>query len=391
MAAEEEEHRWPCSQCGAKLRYSPGQKSLTCDHCGHEQAIPEAVDGAKTRAFRELDLALGLADDLPTGTVEDVRTTSCPSCGAQIEVMGATHATECPFCATPVVLDTGTHRLIKPQAVLPFKLSEPEARKQMIDWMGKLWFAPNGLLEYSRKGRAMNGVYVPYWTFDADTASDYIGQRGEHYWETEHYTTTVNGKTESRTRQVRKTRWYSASGHVARDFDDVLVIASHALPKTLADNLEPWTLGELAPYSPEYLAGFQAEGYTVSLADGHVEGRQRMSRVIHEDVCRDIGGDEQRVHSVNTAWSDETFKHVLLPVWMAAYKYNAKSYRFLVNGQTGEVQGERPWSIWKIGFAVAGVVAVIAAAIYLIGPERLGFVAESVGGRIPYLNLEGTE
>ena len=69
MAVDEEEHRWPCSQCGAKLRYAPGQKSLTCDHCDHEQSIPEAIDGAKTRAFKELDLARGIADDLPSGTV----------------------------------------------------------------------------------------------------------------------------------------------------------------------------------------------------------------------------------------------------------------------------------------------------------------------------------
>lgn len=383
-----EEFRWPCSQCGAKLRFAPGQKSLTCDHCGHVQEIASAQDGPKSRALQELDLARGLADDLPKGVVEEVRTTSCPSCGAQIEVAGATHATECPFCATPVVLDTGTHRQIKPQAVLPFKLSEPEARKAMIDWMGRLWFAPNALLEYSRKGRALNGIYVPYWTFDADTASDYTGQRGEHYWETETYTANVNGKSEMRTRQVRHTRWYSASGHVARDFDDVLVIASHALPKPLADKLEPWELRDLAPYSPDFLAGFQSEGYTVSLADGHVEGRQRMSQVIHDDVCRDIGGDEQRVHSVDTAWSEETFKHILLPVWMAAYKYNAKSYRFLVNGQTGEVQGERPWSIWKIGFAVVAVVAVVAAAIYLIGPENLGLVAEGVVGGAALLDFD---
>lgn len=384
-----EEHRWPCSQCGAKLRFLPGQKSLTCDHCGHVQDIPSATEEIQTRAFQELDLARGLQDDLPKGVVVDVRTTSCPSCGAQIDVGDATHATECPFCATPVVLDTGTHRAIKPQAVLPFKLSEPQARKAMIDWMGALWFAPNSLLEYSRKGRALNGVYVPYWTFDADTASNYTGQRGEHYWVTESYTVSVNGKSERRERQVRKTRWYPASGHVTRDFDDVLVIASHALPKKLADNLEPWELRELSPYSPDFLAGFQAEGYTVILADGHVEGRQRMARVIHDDVCRDIGGDEQRVNSVDTTWSDETFKHVLLPVWMAAYKYNNKSYRFLVNGQSGEVQGERPWSIWKIGFAVVGVLAVVAAAVYLIGPENLGFAAQELGGgSVPFLDFD---
>lgn len=384
----EQEHRWPCAQCGAQLRYAPGQTSLTCDHCGHEQAITTQPPQSRARALQELDLARGLRDDLPKGEMVEVRTTSCPSCGALVEVEGATHATECPFCATPVVLDTGTHRLIKPQAVVPFALTEAQARAAMITWLGGLWFAPNTLLEYARKGRAMNGIYVPYWTFDADTASDYTGQRGEHYWETEHYTVTVDGKPEHRTRQVRHTRWHSASGHVTRDFDDVLVIASHALPNALADALEPWDRGALTPYTPEFLAGFQAEGYTVALADGHGTARSRMAQVIDSDVRRDIGGDEQRVSSVDTSWSEETFKHILLPVWMAAYKYNGKSYRFLVNGQTGEVQGERPWSIWKIGIAVVVAAAAIAAAVYLIGPENLGLAAEGIGGAENFVDLD---
>ena len=368
----QDEHRWPCAQCGAQLRYAPGQTHLTCDHCGHEQDIPADAPRARTRALQELDLAKGLRDDLAGGDMVEVRTTTCPSCGAQVEITGATHATECPFCATPVVLDTGTTRQIKPQALVPFVLTEPQARKAMVAWMGSLWFAPGTLLEYARKGRALNGVYVPFWTFDADTSSRYSGERGEYYYETRTVQVRVNGKMETRQEQVRRTRWYSTSGQVARDFDDVLVMASRSLPERLGNELTPWDLGALVPYNPEFLAGFQAEGYTVPLADGTDEARDRMSTVIREDVRRDIGGDEQRIHSVDTDWSEETFKHILLPIWMAAYKYNGKSYRFLVNGQTGEVQGERPWSVWKIAFAVIIVAALALGALYLSDPEAVG-------------------
>jgi hypothetical protein len=131
-------------------------------------------------------------------------------------MQGATHAAECPFCASPVVLDTGAHRLIKPQALVPFQLTEDQARDAMVKWMGQLWFAPSTLLEYARKGRAMNGIYVPFWTFDADSASAYTGQRGEYYYETRTVTVTVNGRQEQRQEQVRKTRWFPASGNVAR-------------------------------------------------------------------------------------------------------------------------------------------------------------------------------
>jgi DNA-directed RNA polymerase subunit RPC12/RpoP len=368
---EPQEHRWPCAQCGAQLRYAPGQTSLTCSHCGHVQAIVSDTPWSRAEALRELDLAKGLQDDLSSGDMVEVRTSSCPNCGAQVEISGATHATECPFCATPVVLDTGTHRLIKPQAVLPFVLTEPEARKAMIAWMGSLWFAPGTLLEYARKGRAMKGIYTPFWTFDADTASRYSGQRGEYYYESRTVSVRVNGRTEQRQEQVRHTRWYPASGRVARDFNDVLVMASHSLPRKLGDELTPWDLGKLVPYAPEYLAGFQAEGYTVPLAGGHSEARDRMADVIRSDVRRDIGGDEQRISNIDTSWTAETFKHILLPVWMAAYKYNGKSYRFVVNGQTGEVQGERPWSIWKIAFAAFLVLALVTGAVYLADPQAV--------------------
>ena len=365
----QDEHRWPCDQCGAQLRYAPGETQLVCDHCGHRQQIPAAASAQRSAALQELDLGRGLRDDLAGDQMEELRTTTCPNCGALVEIRGATHATECAFCATPVVLDTGTQRLIKPQALIPFVLTERQAREAMTTWMGRLWFAPNTLLEYARKGRAMNGVYVPFWTFDAATRSRYSGERGEYYYETRTVTVRVNGRSERRQEQVRRTRWYPASGRVARDFDDVLVMASRSLPERVGDALAPWDFTALQPYAAEYLSGFQAEGYTVALADGHATARDRMSDVIRRDVARDIGGDEQRIHSVDTDWSDETFKHILLPVWMAAYKYNGKSYRFVVNAQTGEVQGERPWSVWKIGVAVICAVLLTLAAVYLADPQ----------------------
>ena len=368
----QEEYRWPCAQCGAQLRYAPGQTSLTCDQCGHVQEIPAAPSRKRGNALQELDLADGVQNNLDQSDMVEVRTTSCPNCGAQVEITGATHATQCPFCATPVVLDTGTTRHIKPQALVPFTLTESEARTAMTAWMGSLWFAPGTLLEYARKGRAMDGVYVPFWTFDADSASRYSGERGEYYYETRTVNVRVNGQMQSRQEQVRHTRWYSTSGRVSRDFDDVLVMAARSLPARLGNELTPWDLAALVPYSPEFLAGVQAGGYTVPLADGHQEARARMEDMIRSDVHRDIGGDDQRIHDVDTDWSDESFKHILLPVWMAAYKYNGKSYRFVVNGQTGEVQGERPWSVWKIGFAVLVVAALALGALYLSDPEAVG-------------------
>lgn len=352
----EAEHRWPCEQCGADLRFLPGSATLECDHCGHVQGIP-AAPHTRARALGETDLALGLRDDLAPAQMEQVRISPCPNCGAQVEFQGAAHAADCPFCATPVVIGTGAERRIKPQAVLPFALTEEQARRAMGDWLGRLWFAPNGLQDYARKGRALSGVYVPYWTFDAATRSRYSGQRGDHYYETR--TVRRNGRTE--TEQVRRTRWTRASGWVSRSFDDVLVMASQGLPRDYTAQLEPWDLSALEPFRPDFLAGFTAEGYTLSLQDGHAMGREIMADVIVSDVRRDIGGDEQRIDRLDTDWSDETFKHVLLPVWLAAYSFGGTPYRVVVNGQTGKVSGERPYSKWKIAFAILLALAAMAA------------------------------
>ena len=359
------EHRWPCESCGADLRFAPGDTQLKCGHCGHVQAIPEAPEATRTKALGELDLNRALQDNLPVSQMEEPRATPCPSCGAIVEFTGASHAAQCPFCATPVVIGTGTHRQIKPQALVPFQLSEGAARDAMVKWLGQLWVAPGGLVEYTRRGRALNGIYTPYWTFDAATRSRYSGQRGTHYYETRTVTVQVNGKPQQRQERVRHTRWTRVSGWVSRAFDDVLVLASTSLPQGYTQALEPWDLSALTPYTPEFLAGFTAEGYTVTLPDGHAQGREIMAAQIRHDVMRDIGGDAQQIDRVNTDHSAETFKHILLPVWMAAYKYDGRTFRFVVNGQTGRVQGERPWSKWKIALAVIVAAVLIAGGAYL--------------------------
>jgi DNA-directed RNA polymerase subunit RPC12/RpoP len=358
-----ESHRFPCPQCGADYRFNPKSGTLVCDHCGHEDRI--AGSPWQRTELKELDFQAALDQALPEAEFEATRVSSCPNCAATVEFDPDTHARECPFCATPVVTDTGEHRHIKPKGVLPFSFEERQAQGAMKDWLGSLWFAPNGLQEYARKGRRMQGVYVPFWTFDADTKSSYTGQRGTVYYVSE--TVTVNGKTQ--VRQKQKVRWTPVSGRVARFFDDVLVLAAKSLPKRYTEALQPWDLSALEPYQPHYLAGFRAEAYSVDLKEGYSDARGQMDRKIERDVKFDIGGDRQRIAHIDTMVSDVTFKHVLLPVWLAAYKYRGKSYRFVVNGQTGRVQGERPYSAWKIAAAVLAGLIVAAGFGYLASQQ----------------------
>ena len=351
------------------MRFAPGDGQLVCDHCGHIEPLSAQKSGHQP--IPELDFRRAVEQNLPDTEIETARFSRCPNCGAEVEFDPAVHATECPFCATPVVVDTGETRHIKPRGVAPFVLTEQQARAAMTDWLGGLWFAPSGLTDYARKGRAMTGIYLPYWTFDADTKSAYSGQRGTVYYVTEQVQVRdAQGHVRSELRQVPRIRWTPVAGRVARFFDDVLVLAARSLPKGHTDGLMPWDLTRLEPYQPAFLAGFRSEGYSVTLEDGMTEARAHMDAMIERDVRFDIGGDRQQVDQIATQVGDVTFKHILLPVWTAAYRFGGNSYRFVVNGQTGKVQGERPWSVIKIVLAVILLALVVGAGVWFAQQQQ---------------------
>ncbi len=355
-----EEHRFPCPSCGSDLRFDPGEQDLACPHCGHREPIEQ-----RRGALAELDLRAATERRLPAAAMEETRIARCRNCGAEIEFDAALHARECPFCASPIVADTGLHRQIKPQAQLPFLVSEPQAREALARWLGRRWFAPSDLVAFARADRLLTGIYAPYWTFDAETETDYAGHRGDVRYETRHVPVTVNGRRQMAAQQVARVDWRPARGRVARNFDDVLVLGSKSLPKRYAEGLAPWDLSALSAYDPRFLAGFRSEAYTTGLEDAYGEAKAAMNRVIEGDVRASIGGDQQRIERMETRVGALTFKHVLLPIWLAAFRYRGKSYRFVVNGRTGEVEGERPYSAAKIAAVVILALAVAFALAWL--------------------------
>ena len=352
---------YDCNSCGALLEFQPNVATLQCPYCESTVPIPQSAD-----AIEELDFWDYLSKLESQAASFEQQTIDCKACGAQTTFQENLVASECPYCDTPLVMTKSSKKGIKPKSLLPFRIVQAEALKKFREWLKTRWFAPNKLKHYAQRG-VIKGVYVPHWTYDSDTRTHYTGQRGEHYWETETYTETVNGETVTKTRQVRKTRWYPASGTVFRSFDDVLVVASDSLPRSYAEALEPWDLEALVPYQDEYLSGFQAESYRIDLRQGFERAKELMWPPIRSDIHRDIGGDEQRISSHSTDYNNVTFKHILLPIWISSYRFNDKVYRFLVNARSGEVQGERPYSFWKIFFFSLFVISIISAILYFTG------------------------
>jgi len=236
------------------------------------------------------------------------------------------------------------------------------ARAEFEKWLGSLWFAPNALRKLAALGQ-LSGVYVPYWTYDAMTVTFYEGERGEDYTTTEYYTDS-NGRRQSRT--VVHTNWYPVEGEVRHFFDDVLLCASKSLPADLIYKVDDWKLGKLEPFLPEYLSGFRTERYAINLREGYKIAKELMQPTIDRLVRQDIGGDHQRVHDQNSRYSAVTFKPLLLPVWVAVYRFHDKAYQILINGRTGRVAGYRPWSAWKLTACVLTVLMAILAAFIII-------------------------
>lgn len=353
---------YPCKQCGAKLVYAPGQLALACPYCGHVNAIAEDKE-AQEAGNEELDYDAFLTQQAGNEPTIEIQNVKCTGCGAQSQLAANVVSDRCPFCAVPLIATAAYQdRKIRPKAIAPFDIKESEARSKFTTWVQGLWFAPNALKNAYRAERGLKGIYTPYWTYDANSDTTYIGQRGVNYTVSETY--VENNQT--RVRQVTKIRWSPVSGEVQDMFDDVLAVGSKTLPTEFTDNLEPWNLEKLQGYRDDYVSGFTVEAYQIGLAPGFNNAKVKMEEVIRQSICADIGGDHQQISSMNPQFYNISFKHILLPIWLSSYKYGDKTYRFLVNGQTGKVHGERPYSAWKIAGAVIASVIVIGVILMLM-------------------------
>jgi predicted RNA-binding Zn-ribbon protein involved in translation (DUF1610 family) len=358
-ATASSQRQFPCRQCGANLVFEPGTTCLKCPYCGTENEIAPLA-----AVIEELDFHEHASNPGNAAQTQETLTVRCTACGAETDFTHDVAASKCPFCGAAIVASALSKKQIKPKSLLPFFITRQQADELFRRWVASLWFAPNDLVKVAQR-TGIDGAYIPAWTYDSQTFSNYTGERGDDYWTTETYTAMENGRSVTRTRQVRRTRWTRVSGQVSNRFDDVLVLASRSLPPKHADSLAPWDLQKLVPYRDEYLSGFAAETYQVDLVQGFELAKGIMDGTIRATIARDIGGDHQRIHSVDTRYRAVTFKHILLPVWISAYRYHERVFRFLVNARTGEVQGERPYSTFKIAMLVIAIVIAIATAVIL--------------------------
>ena len=362
--ASAEPGTFACENCGAVLRFAPGTEQLRCTYCGHVTAIDAAPTVVDEQDFDDAVAHLGDAAP-PTAPVA----ATCDGCGASFTFAPPLHAGACPFCGQSVVL--APDGALTPTGLLPFLVGEEHARERLTSWLGQLWFAPGHLRAEARGRDALHGRYVPHFTFDSDTETSFRGMRGDVYYETRRVPVIVNGRRTTQLQQVPKVRWTPAAGRVARRFDDVLVAASATLPAELLARLRDFDTHEARAFQSDFLVGFESERYQLGLAEAFTRARALMRDVIQGDVRARIGGDMQRITAMDVSHRRRAFKLLLLPIWTAELRFLNRRYRVLVNGRTGEIVGERPWSLWKIALAALAAVAVAAglAALILLAPD----------------------
>ncbi len=355
----EQTRTYPCSQCGGQLEFSIRGQKLVCPQCGNVQDLVEGRTGHV--AERDLREAINETRQHSAADVQQFvagqKEVSCQNCGGHTTFTGTLTSTRCPYCATPIqredVRDAPARLPI--DGVLPFSVDQPTAKGSLEKWISSRWFAPNGFKKYTSMG-SFASVYAAYFTYDVQCWTNYTGQRGENY------TVTV-GSGKNRHTETR-TRWHHASGQVQNWFDDLAILANNGFDPDKVAKLEPWPMEGVKPFSAEYIAGHLSRTYDNDVEACFEVAKERMQDEIDSTICRDIGGDKQRIDSLQTTYGSLGYKHLLLPIWLLTVIYAQRPFQVVINGVTGEVHGERPYS--KIKIAVAVTLLAILAVILLV-------------------------
>ena len=290
---------------------------------------------------------------------------SCPQCGAAVDLPPEQIASLCAFCDSPLVDGEGATEQI--DLVAPFDLEQNVAGSLLAQHLRHRWLIPESLRQAGTP-EELRGVLVPFWCYDATTRSDWTARQGIHWYRTERYTTVVNGKTVTKTRQVKETEWFNTSGSHVATYTDHLVSGSRGLSEPESNELEPFDLGRALPSAPGLLAGWTAERPTVPRDEAARTANQELADLENAAIAGFLPADVVRGVQNSTRMEVGKLKLVMLPVWVGTYPHAGEVLRLLVNGQTGEVVAELPKSWPKI---IGLIAAIVAAAVLFVGTVLL--------------------
>jgi len=350
-----------CPACGAQAEWNPTKQALVCPFCGTES--PYVID-KETGKAEELDLVTALRElsDEDRGWQAERRSVQCQSCKAVMVFDPTRVGQNCEFCGSPALVDYSEIKSpIRPRSVLPFRIDTERVRADIRRWWRSRWFAP-GRLAGSSLVDTVKSLYIPYWTFDARVECPWVAEAGHYYY------VPVEGRDSKGrrvVRQERRVRWVPASGLVKHVFDDELIPGTHGIAPDLLRRVEPFPTSELVPYDTAFLSGHVVEHYQVVLFDAAARAEEQMNETLRRLCAAQIPGDTYRNLQISPRYSDRTFKHILVPVWLLTYNYGARAFQVLVNGSTGRIAGKYPLSWPKILLAALFALALVIVIVIL--------------------------
>jgi len=346
-----------CPSCGGVMDFDPKTGGLSCPYCGYTQEIKAAVGEDNEGSAAELSLE----DADKTANCDwgvATKAVICKSCGAESVYDANQISSECPYCGSNQVMEANDEKTMAPGGVVPFAIDQKEAANRFTAWLKGKFFAPKEAKE-TAKAKNFKGMYLPYWTFDAVTKSTYTGEYG------------IDKKVKKGDEERIETDWFRTQGRYDEDFDDELVCGTKQHDTNMLKGIEPYKTGENKIYKPEYVAGFGAERYSIGVKDAWNTAKasiqNKIKNNISSKILRENNADHTRNVLVSTKFSGLTYKYLMLPVWIANYKYKGKVYQFMVNGQTGKVSGKSPVSVIKVVITVIVVIAIIALLYMMFG------------------------
>ncbi len=348
-----------CPNCGASTVYDVSAGGISCEYCGYIAPISAQRVG---KASPDFEFTLETLSQARQGWGVQRQVLHCDACGAEFSIAPDTISTTCAFCASNQVnIITIPEETLRPRYLIPFKIPPEKTLSLAKDWLGKGWCHPPELAGETILHR-FYGIYLPFWVFNAHVKADWRAQVG--YQQTYRHYNASQKRWETRTRTV----WKWEDGQARLDVNDFLV--SGSAPKRLShrilNKLYPFNMKDLVTYAPDFLAGWQAKAYETTLPEAWETGKKAIREEAKNACYRQIPTSQVRNFSMNAVFSDETWRYILLPVYLAAYRYDHKVYQVMINGQTGAIAGSKPVAWWKVWLAIAISLAP-GALLTLIG------------------------
>ena len=342
----EETRTFTCRHCGGVVAYSASDQGLICPYCGQSQALETEEVGP---AADEFEFTLPTMEVAQRGWGSERRELVCEACGAAVAVAPDALTSTCAFCGSHRVLARDvTGDVLRPTALIPFVVDSERVRARVAEWLGRGWMHPAELRSV-RVLRELVGVYLPYWTFGADIEADWRAEVGTE--RTERY--YVGGEWKSR----RVIDWRWRSGQVRVPITDHLVPGTAHVSQAILRKVGPFDLDGLVTYDPGYLAGWQAKLYDVLLPDAWEVAKAEMRERVKRACYSDTGSRHVRNFNMLADFADERWRHILLPVYLASYPYDERTFQVMANGQTGQATGQKPISWIKVWLVIAAILS----------------------------------